>query len=319
MKAPGPRNLAASVLDRLRNRARASGDELQLLLMRYALERLLYRLSCSPHRDRFVLKGAMLFQVWTEQPHRPTRDLDLLGYGEPSPERLADLFRELCGMAVDADGLVFNASSVRSEPMKADEEYQGVRLRLEARLGNARIPVLVDVGFGDAITPAPETITYPVLLDLPAPRLLAYPRETVVAEKLEAMVSLGIANSRMKDFYDLWVLSRSFAFEGERLAAALAATFTRRQTAIPSDAPLALSPAFAAAPAKQAQWSAFLRRGRLMDDTASLDLVVEALGTFLLPPLHAAAGGRRFTELWPEGGPWMSARANDQQLDTERK
>lgn len=231
------RNLVQSIHQRLLNAARERGEELQLMLTRYGLERLLYRLTQSSHAGEFVLKGAMLFQLWTGQTYRSTRDLDLLGHGAPSAERLAKLFAEVCSISVADDGLTFAADAIRAGPIKEGDEYQGIRIHIDARLGNARIRLQIDVGFGDAVTPAPQAVSYPTLLEFPAPRLLAYPRETVVAEKFQAMTVLGIANSRMKDFYDLWTLARQFSFEGATLSAAIEATFDRRKTPLPTDAP----------------------------------------------------------------------------------
>lgn len=239
-----PRNLAASVRQRLMNLARAQNEDFQLVLTRYALERLLYRLSQSEHRDVFVLKGAMLFQLWGDQPHRPTRDLDLLGRGDNSIPRFERIFREVCELAVQDDGLVFNAESVRGDTIKEDQEYEGLRLKLDCHLENARIPIQIDIGFGDVVTPAATEVTYPVLLDFPAPVLPAYSRESVVAEKFQAMVMLGIANSRMKDFYDLWMLARQFKFQGPVLCQAIQATFERRRAPVPADVPVALSAEF---------------------------------------------------------------------------
>lgn len=213
-----------------RNLARKQHEDFQLVLTRYAIERLLYRLTRTGYAAEFVLKGAMLFRLWADQPHRPTRDLDLLGRGDPSVDRLAAVFRAVCGAAVEDDGLLFDPATVTAGKIKEDQEYEGVRVECVARLGQARIDLQVDVGFGDAVTPGPVTVQYPGLLDLPAPELAAYPRETVVAEKFQAMVMLGIANSRMKDFFDLWVLARSFTFAGPVLAAAIRATFARRKT-----------------------------------------------------------------------------------------
>ena len=226
--------MAASVRQRLMNKAREQGEAFDLVLIRYTSERLLYRLSQSAFRDRFVLKGAMLFQLWGGSIHRPTRDLDLLAYGSPSPVDFEQLFREVCEEDVEDDGLNFRAESVHAVRMKEDEEYEGLRLKLQAYLDAARISVQIDVGFGDAVTPGPDEITYPTLLDFPAPTLKAYPRVTVVAEKFQAMVMLGIANSRMKDFYDVWTLARHFAFSGPVLCAAMRATFERRKTVLPS-------------------------------------------------------------------------------------
>jgi predicted nucleotidyltransferase component of viral defense system len=236
-----PRDVAASVRQRLLNLARERGEDFGLVLTHYALERVMYRLSVSGHREQFVLKGAMLFALWGGDPHRPTRDLDLLGHGTIDTQRLEQIFREVISVEVEKDGLEFLTETVRGARIREDEEYEGVRVQLEARLATARIKVQIDVGFGDVMTPAPQEIEYPVLLDFPAPRLRTYPRETVVAEKFEALVKLGIANSRMKDFYDLWVMARDFEFEGALLSQAIKATFERRGTALPTDVPLALS------------------------------------------------------------------------------
>ena len=197
------KNLAALVNARLLAQARRSGQEFQLLLMRYGLERLMYRLSKSGYRDGFVMKGAMMFVVWAGEPYRATKDLDLLALQSAPRTRLREIFRELCGIQVVEDGLTFDPDSVEAEDIREDQAYQGVRVRLLARLGMARIPLQVDIGFGDALTPKPTKAEFPALLEFPAPRLAMYRRETSIAEKLEAMVKLGILNSRMKDFYDV--------------------------------------------------------------------------------------------------------------------
>jgi len=198
------RNVAASVRQRLRNLARQRGVDFQYLLVRYGMERLLYRFSRSEACDHFVLKGAALFSLWTDQPHRATRDIDLLGHGDNSIEHLEEVFRQICEVTVEDDGLTFFPDSVRGQVISPHDEYEGVRLTLTALLEKARIPLQVDIGFGDTVTPEPTVVEYPVLLDLPPPVLRAYSRETVVAEKFQAMVSLGMGNSRMKDFFDLW-------------------------------------------------------------------------------------------------------------------
>jgi predicted nucleotidyltransferase component of viral defense system len=273
-------------------------------LTRYALERVMYRLSRSTHRDQFILKGAMLFSLWGGEPHRPTRDLDLLGRGTIDIPRLEQVFREVIGVEVEDDGLEFLPETVRGERIREDEEYEGVRVHLEARLAAARIKVQIDVGFGDVVTPVAEEIDYPVLLDFPAPRLRAYPRETVVAEKFEAMVKLGIANSRMKDFYDLWVMSRDFSFEGETLSRAIEATFRRRGTELPTALPLALTQEFSDDSAKKAQWAAFTRRLDQGANNQTLTEVVAALKGFLMPPALEAARGEPFVKEWLPSGPW---------------
>lgn len=252
------RNVGASVRQRLLNLAKTRGQPLELLLTRYALERLLHRLSLSPHRERFVLKGAMLLTTWFEEPHRTTRDLDLLGFGDPSDEGLLAVFREVMTIGMD-DGVTFDTAKLKIQPIREDAEYGGSRLITTAALSGARIPIVVDVGFGDAIEPGAEDIDLPVLLDMPSPYLRAYALETVIAEKLHAMVALGMANSRMKDYYDVWMLTRTFAIEGGRLRRAVDATFARRSTPLLTSVPEGLSDAFAANTDKQAQWQAFAR------------------------------------------------------------
>ena len=253
-----PRNVDASVRQRLLNLAHARRQPMELLLTRYALERLLHRLSLSAHRDRFVLKGAMLLVTWFDEPHRATRDLDLLGFGDPAADALLATFREVMTIEAD-DGVTFNIAALRIEPIREELEYGGSRLRTTAALAGARIPITVDIGFGDAVEPGIEDIALPVLLDMPSPHLRAYPPETVIAEKLHAMVILGMANSRMKDYYDVWMLTGAFAFERERLRQAIVATFARRNTLVPVVVPDGLSEAFAVDAAKQRQWDAFAR------------------------------------------------------------
>ena len=252
------RNIGASVRQRLLNLAHARGQPMELLLTRYALERLLHRLSLSPHRERFVLKGAMLLATWFEEPHRATRDVDLLGFGDAAEDALLGTFREIMAVEVD-DGVSFDIKGLRIEAIREEVEYGGSRLRTTAALAGARIPITVDIGFGDAVESGLEDIDLPVLLDMPSPHLRAYPPETVIAEKFHAMVALGRANSRMKDYYDVWMLMSAFELEPERLRRAIAATFARRNTVIPAEVPDGLSDAFATDPTKQRQWDAFAR------------------------------------------------------------
>ena len=275
------------------------------MLVRYGLERLLYRLSVSEHAEEFILKGAMLFALWDDHlEHRPTRDIDLLGRGDPRPQRLAEVFRRVCSTAVGtADGLDFDPASVIAEAIREGAVYEGVRVVMRACLGKARIRVQVDIGFGDAVTPGPVRITYPTLLDHPAPELHAYPAATVVAEKLEAMVSLGIANSRMKDFYDLGWCAKHLSFDGGELVAAVLATFRCRGTALPEAVPVAMTTTFASDEAKLAQWSGFARKSLLADPGALEDVVAE-VARFLLPVLdYARSAGNPGT--WAPSGPWI--------------
>lgn len=281
------RNIGASVRARLQNLSRETGQNFELILTRYALERLLYRLSRSAYAERFVLKGAMLLTSWFADPHRATRDLDLLGFGDPSPDAMIAAFREILAADV-ADGVEFDLDALRVDRIREELEYGGLRLRTTASISGARITVTVDVAFGDALEPGAEVIDYPSMLDLPTPRLRTYARETVIAEKFQAMVALGLANSRMKDFYDLWLLSQSFSFDDDRLARAIAATFARRETSIPAELPDALTPAFADDDRKQRQWSAFLENVSL--DPGNLADVTATVAEFIMP--HAVSAAR---------------------------
>lgn len=297
-------NIAASVRQRLLNLARERGDEFQFVLTRYAIERLLYRLSRSKHADQFTVKGATLFQLWTGHPHRSTLDLDLLGTGPDAISRFESIFREVFVEVVEPDGLVLPADSIKGEEIREDQKYGGVRIRGVATLEKALIPLQIDIGIGDAVTPKAVTVEFPTLLSMPSPKLKAYPKETVVAEKFEAMVSLGITNSRMKDFYDLWMLSTRFDFNGANLLAAVTATFGRRGTVLPSTIPVALTIDFAEDAAKQNQWTAFVRRGKLAVATPPLVDVIRFLAAFLEPVRNAAVSGKRFDAAWLAGGPW---------------
>jgi predicted nucleotidyltransferase component of viral defense system len=299
-----PSNIAISVRQRLLNILRDTGDDPNLVWTRYATERLLYRLSVSEYAGEFILKGAMLFMVWTGKTYRPTLDMDFLGQGDDSSERLAEVFRKVCGVDVEPDGLVFDVDTVASAPIREEQEYQGQRVTLIAFLGKARIPIQVDVGFGDVVTPKAKKIRYPTLLDFPAPSIRACPRETVVAEKFQAMVMLGIANSRMKDFYDLYVLARDFSFDGNTLVRAIKATFKRRKTEIPIEPPLALTDEFGREEVKSVQWTAFVRKSGLDEDVPGFLEVLSRLREFLLLPMGAASGHASIPANWPEGGPW---------------
>ena len=278
--------LAASIHARLLNRAKARGEDFNLILTRYALERFLYRLSLVPAREAYWLKGAILFDLWFDVPHRPTRDADFLGLGPMDTEALAGTIREICGVAVD-DGMEYDPASITIEEIREDARYGGLRVRLLGRLGNARCTVQLDVGYGDAVTPGPEEAVYPTLLDdQPPPRLRVYPRAAVVAEKMEAIVSLGMANSRMKDYFDLRALAREGALDARLLGDAIAATFQRRGTDVPVEVPLGLSDEFARDAAKRAQWKAFLGKNRL--DAPTLEEVIEEVRRFVAEPLELA-------------------------------
>ena len=256
-------NRAASIRARLKQHPHTSKQDFNLTLTQYGLERLLYRLSVSEHAPNFLLKGALLFQLWYGQSHRPTRDADLLGFGPDDVPALVGVFRSICSIAVD-DGIVFDPESVIGTEIRKDAGYGRVRIDVRATLDGARLALQVDIGFGDAVTPAAQPITYPTLLtDVPAPTLRAYPKATVVAEKLHAVTVLGMTNTRMKDFFDLWVLLHDTTTDDAQLQRAIEATFTRRQTAMPGTRPIGLSDAFAEEATKQVQWRAFLKKNKL--------------------------------------------------------
>ena len=296
-------NLPASILARLLTLAKERGDDYSLLLNRFATERLLARISASRHADRFLLKGALLFALWYDTPHRPTRDADLLGFGPDDEANLIATFREVAAMDM-RDGIAFDPASVKAQVIREDNTYGGTRITLAARIGSARCALQIDVGFGDAVTPQPQTMAYPTLLgDFPAPTLRVYPVYTVIAEKYQAMVMLGQANSRMKDFFDLAVIARRTTLDGATLAAAIAATFARRQTALPAERPLALTKQFSEDAAKLRQWQAFLNRNRI--SAASLGDTVTLLDHLLWPATEVAAANSQATATWrPDALRW---------------
>ena len=278
--------LARSVQVRLAAHAKAIGVDPNLVLTRYGVERFLFRLSRSPHAERFVLKGALLLMAWLGETLRPTRDADLLGFGDLSDDELVGILRDVCAVEVEPDAMSFLLDSVQVEPIRVEDAYGGRRATIEARVGKASLRVQVDIGIGDAVTPAPEWMDYPGLLDLPRARLRVYSRGSVVAEKLHAMVLLGVRNSRMKDYFDLRALAREGALEPDRLAEAIAATFARRKTAVPDGVPIGLSEEFASDAASQAQWKAFLTRNQL--DGPPFDTVVREVREFASEPLRRA-------------------------------
>lgn len=302
-----PINLAVSVRARLTQRARERRENAQLVMTRYAIERLLYRLSLSPFREAFVLKGAMLFSLWAPTPYRATGDLDLLGFGDNAPDRVAEVFRQVLALPVQ-DGVDFKVETLRAGAARPQDEYSGVALDVRAELAGARLPIHIDIGYGDAVTPSVLDIDYPSLLDLPAPRLRAYPPETVLAEKFQAMTALGMANSRMKDFFDIWAIAETFAFDGPVLAKAIGATFARRETEPPASVPLAFSAEFAHA--KQVQWTAFLRRTDIALAPEPFPQVQARIAALMLPPARAVAAGQAFEGRWAPGGPWRDERAD---------
>lgn len=303
-------NRGHSVFQRLLNLARARKTDFNMLLVRYGAERLLYRLSISSYSKRFILKGASLFLVWRGQNFRVTRDVDLLCFGTQDLDHMAALFREVCGLECPEDGILFLPETVKVSTIRDDQEYAGLRIILNGNLHGARIPVQVDVGFGDVVTPDPEPIRFPTLLEGPAPEMLAYPRHTMVAEKLEALVRLGIASSRMKDIYDLSLLSKLFVFEGGILLDAVIKTFNRRKTDFPDGVPMSLSEMFARDRIKKEQWAAFLRRTNPEMAQKDLQKAVAEVAVFLLPILESARLRGLFDKRWEPGEGWRSVDEN---------
>lgn len=294
-------NPAASIRARLKSHADATGQDFQRMLDRYGLERLLYRVSVSPHASRVVLKGALLFSTWYDTPHRPTRDADFLGYGPDDVASVEQWFREIAAVP-DADGIIIDPATVRGSEIRLEQGYGGVRIVMNATLDGMRIRLQADIGFGDAVTPGPEEIAFPVLLDgMSQPHLRAYPRYTVIAEKLHAICVLGIANSRMKDYFDLHVLIQDTDLDDSTLVEAIRSTFERRRTPVPANEPVGLTPAFASDAQKIREWRAFLSRNRL--DVRELDATVGAIAARLHPLLSRASDLARSGKVSPQHPP----------------
>jgi predicted nucleotidyltransferase component of viral defense system len=299
------KNTAASIRARLLALAQSKGEDYQRVLGRYAIERFLYRLGRSPYRDKFPLKGATLFTLWTGQTHRPTKDLDLLGRGSSSATaEVETTIRTICEIQ-DEDGIMFHSESVEGARIKEDDEYDGVRIKLLAELAGARIPMQIDIGFGDAVYPEPELASFPVLLPMEAPLIRAYPRESAVAEKFQAMVVLDIRNSRMKDFYDVWLIANTWTFDMAPLRTAILTSFERRGSPIPEDIPFALTEAFLNDPQKKLQWNAFVSRLNPGDKVPSLEEVGAVLRSFLLPCISGESLTHAETRLWTPTLKWI--------------
>ncbi len=306
MRDPKLKNLPASIRQKLLNLSRERNQDFGLILTKYGLERILFRLSKSKYREAFILKGALLFELWTKERYRPTRDADFLAKGGNSPERFVRIFQEISAVEVEDDGLRFDPKTVEAERIKEDADYEGVRVTFTAFLEKAQIPIQIDIGFGDKVTPGPVETEYPTLLDLPSPHLLAYPRETVVSEKLEAMVKLGIANSRMKDFHDLHSLSFTFEFDGETLTEAVRATFKQRGTDLPAGGvPLAFAPEFYEDANKVKQWAAFCNKNKSYVQQTEFKDVVARLATFLVPVIKSVQQQRVLDSAWTPAHAWQ--------------
>jgi predicted nucleotidyltransferase component of viral defense system len=289
------KNLPASIHQRLLNKARQSGRAFNELLQYYAIERLLYRLSISEYSELFTLKGALMFNAWGLTNLRPTRDIDLLGHTQNTVDAVLKIFQDLSKLEADPDGLEFDPVHIRSERIKEDAEYEGIRITMTARLGKTRLTIQIDIGFADVITPAPERLDYPTILDFPVPHLYGYPPETVIAEKFQAMTVLGMANSRMKDFYDIWMLITNFEFDGRVIQTAIERTFQNRSTELPDERHIVFSKEFAEN--KRDQWNAFSKRLR-DENMIVMDQIIATMRSFFFPVLHASEQGTVFKKKW---------------------
>ncbi len=298
------KNIEASVRALLQNKAKETNRPFAEVLQYYGMERFLYRFSRSEYADKFILKGALMFMVWQVPQRRTTLDIDFLSTYDNQIATIEKVIRDVCKVSVAPDGLVFDSQAIKGQKIKEDADYEGVRVKFRGFLERARIPMQIDVGFGDVIYPKPKTINYPVILDFPKPHLKGYPAESVVSEKFEAMVKLGLLNSRMKDFYDIWLMMRQFDFSGSNLAEALKRTFEHRKTSLPQHKPLFAEEIYDEKSDRQTLWKAFLRKGDLKNTPEKLVTVAKEIEKFLIKPLDAINKGNEFNEEWKGLGPW---------------
>jgi nucleotidyltransferase AbiEii toxin of type IV toxin-antitoxin system len=306
LRDPKLKNIPASIRQKLLNLARGRNEDFGLILTKYGLERTLLRVSKSTYREVFVLKGAPLFELWTKERYRPTRDADFMAKADNSPERFVQIFREISAIEIEDDGLRFDPKTVKAQRIKEDADYEGVRVTFTAFLEKAQIPIQIDIGFGDTITPGPVQTDYPTLLDLPSPHLLVYPGETVVSGKLEAMVKLGIANSRMKDFHDLNTLSNTFDFDGKTLTEAVRATFKQCGTDLPlGGLPFAFTPEFYEDENKVKQWNAFWNKNKQYVQQTEFRDIIARLASFLVPVIRSAQQERVLGSTWTPVHAWQ--------------
>jgi len=306
MKSETDRNFGHSTFQKLLNHARETREDFNLLLARYAVERILYRLSISEYASRFILKGASLFLIWMGKSYRVTRDADLLGSGPADPEQLVEIFKDIIGLeSPKNDGLAFDSNSIHAVPIREDQLYDGIRVTFTGLLHTARIPIQIDIGFGDAVVPAPERVKYPSLLGHPVARLRAYSRYSMAAEKTDAMIRLGMMNSRMKDFYDIWLIRRLFDFDGKILQDSMKSTFIRRGTGLPEGLPIVFTEEFISDKQKQIQWKAFLRKSHPENAPEKFSEVMEVMFKFIFPVYQAIQNEISFLKKWVGGGPWL--------------
>ena len=298
------KNLPASVRGRLQNKAKEERRPFSEILQYYGMERFLYRFSQSKYADRFILKGALMFTVWEISGRRTTLDIDFSANFNNQVKSIKKVIKDVCAIRVKPDGLIFDARTINAQKIKEEADYEGVRVKFHGFLGRARIFMQIDVAFGDVIYPDPKTIDYPVILDFPKPRLKGYPPESVVSEKFEAMVKLGLLNSRMKDFYDVWLMMRQFNFDGAKLIKALKSTFTHRKTPLPEHRPLFAEEIYDEKSDRQTLWSAFLKKGDIEHAPKSLNAVANEIEKFLIKPLDTLRGSHDFNKKWKAPGPW---------------
>lgn len=298
-------NITASILQRLKNYSQSRKEDRGLTITNYAIERFLYRLSVSPYTSQFVLKGAQLFRVWTINTYRPTRDLDLLRLGNPDIPELEQIFRQICNVKTDTqDGIAYIADTVKGQAIREDNRYGGIRIKLEFRIGKTGEFMQIDIGFGDAVNPPAQEILFPSILEMPSAHLRAYSYDTVVAEKVEAMVTLGYGNSRIKDFYDIYKLSVEITFNGKVLKDTIQSTFSRRDTDIPDGSPVALTVEFSQDPSKQRQWKAFINKNSL--EAADFPQAIERIHQFISPVFLAIRDSQDFNFSWKPRSGWIT-------------
>jgi predicted nucleotidyltransferase component of viral defense system len=296
-------DISASVHQRLLNKARESGRPFNELFQYFSMERFIYRLSKTPHVQKFVLKGALMFTAWNIQATRTTKDIDFLGKLENSVDTMVSIMRDTCNQTVEPDGMSFDPDSVTCNPIIEDAIYEGIRVFIRGNLGKSRIVLQLDVGFGDVVFPSELDVKYPTILDFPAPTLKGYSQESMIAEKFQAMIKLGELNSRMKDFYDIWLLSKQFDFNGHILAEAITKTFKIRRTEIPAQ-PSVFKKSFSEDQARDTQWRAFLRKTVSASTSHSFYEVMIDIKSFLVPVSSAIVSQESFKKTWKAPGPW---------------
>ncbi|MGA1845330.1 MAG: nucleotidyl transferase AbiEii/AbiGii toxin family protein [bacterium] len=298
------KNIEASIKARLKNKAKETNRPFAEVLQYYGMERFLYRFSKSRYADKFVLKGALLFAVWQIPDRRTTLDIDFLARFDNEVATIEKVMKDVCDTSVDLDGLNFDPQTVKGMKLKEDADYEGVRVKFTGFLDRAEIPMQIDVGFGDIVYPKTRVIDYPAILDFPKPRLNGYPQESVISEKFEAMIKLGLLNSRMKDFYDIWLMTRQFEFSGANIASAIKKTFNNRKTEIPNKKPLFADEIYDEKSDRQTLWSAFLKKGDIQNAPETLSTTAKEIERFLIEPIMALNDNVTFAKTWKQPKGW---------------